>query len=89
MHQNRHVLSVSRSLYELGDLVCVATETEDGLLADLGYITGIELDPPNTRDGGWWYAVRILGNRSEGLTDWMPQDDIVGRVIHGSYSYEN
>ena len=87
MKQNGHFLSVSRSLYVVGDLVSVATETDEGILTDLGYITGVEVDPPNTRDGGWWYAVRIIGGRFDGITDWLPQDDIVGRVIHGGFGY--
>lgn len=86
MRRNDHALSMTRPLYQLGDLVCVASETEDGLLTDLGYITGIEIDPPHANEG-WWYAVCIVGGHQANLTDWLPQDEILGRVIHGGYGY--
>ncbi len=86
MRRNDHALSVARPLYQLGDLVCVISECEDETTTDFGYVTGIEIDPPH-RSPGWWYAVCLVGNQWHNLTEWLPQDDIAGRVIHGGHGY--
>ena len=86
MRRNDQALSMTRPLYQLGDLVCITSETEDGLLTDMGYITGVEIDPPHASPG-WWYAVCIVGDEWANMTEWLPQDQIVGRVIHGGYGY--
>lgn len=88
MHQKSFSLSVAPPLYELGDLIVVATEGEEGIYADFGYIKGLECEPSWAFDGGWWYSIQIIGGTSPGLQEWVPEEEIAGRVIHGRYGYE-
>lgn len=83
MKENALFYSANRHLYEIGDLVVIAKDTEDGLLADYGYIKGIELDPLYARDKGWWYCIRIVAGEYDGIAEWVPENDIQGQVIHG------
>jgi hypothetical protein len=75
---------VKKPLYELGDLVVIATETDEGLIADYGYITGVELNPDYARVRGWWYSAFIVAGNCRGFQEWCPENHIKGRVIHGA-----
>lgn len=88
MHDTALCSSAQAPLYDLGDLVVIASETDDGLLADYGYISGIELDPPHCLLGGWWYSVRIVAGKCQGFQEWAPERDIQGQVIHGKQKRE-
>ena len=84
MADQAHFMSAAKPLYSLGDLVAFYWEIDEVLQYGLAYITGVEYKPEHTHEETWWYAVRVLTPIEVTNYDQMPEDEIIGRVIHGT-----
>lgn len=84
MTYEAHFMSAAKHLYEIGDLVAYACEIDDRLQYALAYITGVEHKPPYAYMDDWWYAVRVITPVEFCDYDNVPQNEIIGRVIHGT-----
>ena len=79
-----HFMSVAKPLYALGDLVVFSGECEEGLFFCPAYITGVEYKTDKDSTATWWYAVRTLAPAEHHSEDSLPENEIVGRVLHGT-----
>lgn len=77
-------MSAKKPLYQIGDLVASYYESEEGVNAEIAYITGIEYKPQHARIDDWWYYTRIIAGAGLVCHGEIPESEILGRVIHGS-----